>query len=354
MIWLKTIFIFNIATVSNVIQNNYESMNFETANKSFNEASVDEELIPITIRKKSPNTSYGMTLSVPKPNLTKRSSFPIVTSVEIGSPAEESGLKKTDEIVEVNGNKTFQQTDAKVTGFIRNSDGVLQLLVRRNKENTEVTPTIQNQPAAENSTDQGLKDKRDGRQLIYENLTDDENNENTQPDKIEISSSKIQVDSKSLEDSNSAEPVPRLCRVRAYESTLGFVVLASKKKLGVFKVSEIVPNSSAYHSGLRNGDFVIEINGINVQSMSYQDLIKLIKAKKEDDNLQMLVADETTLEWYSKRNTPINSSMVKKITYIETILQEEMDKNVVDSSNTTNRESQSSFDSNNKIDTNET
>jgi C-terminal processing protease CtpA/Prc len=121
-------------------------------------------------------------------------------------------------------------------------------------------------------------------------------------------------------------PIPRLCRVRAYEEQLGFTIAGSKTNRGVFKISDVAPNSPAAHSGLQNDDYLIEISGVNVESMNYSDVVSFIKSKKQDDDLQLLVADRATLLWYKSKRIPISSQIVPKMQYIETLLKEELDR----------------------------
>ena len=84
------------------------------------------------------------------------------------------------------------------------------------------------------------------------------------------------------------------------------------------------PNSPAAHSGLHNDDYIIEISGVNVESMNYIDVVNLIKAKKLEDDLQLLVADRATIQWYKSQRVPISSQVVPKMQYIETLLNEEL------------------------------
>ncbi|CAF0956513.1 unnamed protein product, partial [Brachionus calyciflorus] len=121
-------------------------------------------------------------------------------------------------------------------------------------------------------------------------------------------------------------PIPRLCRVRAYEEQLGFTVSGSKSSKGVFKVSDIAANSAAANSGLKNDDFIIEVSGVNVENLDYNDLVNYIKEKKKEDDLQLLVADRATLDWYKQKKIPISSQIVPKMQYIETLLKEELDR----------------------------
>ncbi len=119
-------------------------------------------------------------------------------------------------------------------------------------------------------------------------------------------------------------PVPRLCRVRAYEEQLGFTVSSAKNNKGVFKVNDIMANSPAAHSGLLNDDYIIEISGRPVENMDYNEVVRFIKAKKTEDDLQLLVADKSTLNWYRGKKIQISSQIIPKMQYIETLLKDEL------------------------------
>lgn len=144
----------------------------------------------------------------------------------------------------------------------------------------------------------------------------------------QVQSSPISRRSSSSYTLPSDAPIPRLCRVRAYEQQLGFTIAGSKANKGVFKISDVSPNSPADHSGLKNEDYIIEISGQNVQSMQYAEVVELIKARKQEDDLQLLVADRQTLDWYKAKKLPIASQVVPKMQYIETLLNEELDRDV--------------------------
>ena len=128
-------------------------------------------------------------------------------------------------------------------------------------------------------------------------------------------------------------PIPRLCRVRAYEDQLGFIVAGSKQHNGVFRIDDVKPNSPAAHSGLLNDDYLIEISGVNVESMTYNEVIDYIKERKQEDDLQLLVADKATIQWYKAKKIPISSQIVPKMQYIETLLKEELQADLSEQSN---------------------
>lgn len=105
--------------------------------------------------------------------------------------------------------------------------------------------------------------------------------------------------------------MPRLCRVIAKDKQLGFTVMGSRANPGIFKINDIIPNSPAARSGLQNDDLIIEISGINVELKDYAEVIELIKVKKAEDDLELLVADRETLNWHKSRHIPISSQLMK-------------------------------------------
>jgi len=151
-----------------------------------------------------------------------------------------------------------------------------------------------------------------------------EDNSFSEPHKSGPTSTPLSQRSKSSFNLPRDAPIPRLCRVRAYEEQLGFTVAGSKTNRGVFKVNDVTPNSPAAHSGLINDDQIIEISGVNVTSMTYNEVIDYIKERKQEDDLQLLVADKPTVLWYAAKKIPISSQIVPKMQYIETLLKEEL------------------------------
>lgn len=97
------------------------------------------------------------------------------------------------------------------------------------------------------------------------------------------------------------------------------------------------PNSPAAHAGLQNDDYIIEISGQNVQNMQYSEVVEYIKAKKQEDDLQLLVADRLTLDWYKNKKLPIASQIVPKMQYIETLLKEELERDASAATDDVNR-----------------
>ena len=103
-------------------------------------------------------------------------------------------------------------------------------------------------------------------------------------------------------------PVPRLCRIRKRGdySGYGFNLQSSETRSGQF-IGKVEEGSPAQSAGLREGDRIIEVNGVNVTSESHQEVVARIRTQEEETTF--LVVDEETEEFYSKRNIEVNSSM---------------------------------------------
>ena len=85
-------------------------------------------------------------------------------------------------------------------------------------------------------------------------------------------------------------------------------------------VSDIAKNSPASVCGLRDGDHVIEVNGTNVETLTYETILGKIKLHMERHDLELLVLDKKSLRWYRERNYPITSRTIPTIVHIEPII----------------------------------
>lgn len=358
------------------------------------------DIILCTIKRREDNPSIGLTLS-PSLNQQARSLsrastttnedqkqtnlLPVITSVEPGTPAEQSGLRAGDLVLEIDGKSTHRQPNSVIGSWIRSAGNSIEFTISREKRVNEdqvlkesakriteavLVGAISKLPEQQSSPKR--LSRKDSASLNSTRTTSQQNSPQFTHSEIKMSSSKlhdgsfVQEQSPNLSNrarnqsepainemlkqqsetsfSNHAQsspmskrssssynlprdaPIPRLCRVRAYEEQLGFTVAGSKSSRGVFKVNDISPNSPAAHSGLQNDDYIIEISGVSVEEMDYNDVVSFIREKKMDDDLQLLVADRLTLQWYKQKKIPISSQVVPRMQYIETLLKEELEK----------------------------
>ncbi|XP_078415160.1 Na(+)/H(+) exchange regulatory cofactor NHE-RF3-like [Cetorhinus maximus] len=93
-------------------------------------------------------------------------------------------------------------------------------------------------------------------------------------------------------------PKPRLCHLVKGSSGYGFQIYSITDEPGIY-IQEVVPEDVGYKAGIRDGDMVIEVNGINIEKVSYEDVLLKIKEKKSEVTLLVMNKKEY---WHCKDN----------------------------------------------------
>ncbi|XP_073351354.1 Na(+)/H(+) exchange regulatory cofactor NHE-RF2 [Pagrus major] len=91
----------------------------------------------------------------------------------------------------------------------------------------------------------------------------------------------------------TSELKPRLCLMVKVETGYGFHLHGEKGKSGQF-IRKVEPGSPAEESGLRAGDRVVAVNGVNVEKETHHQVVQRIKAL--DNETRLLVVDHETHE----------------------------------------------------------
>ena len=91
-------------------------------------------------------------------------------------------------------------------------------------------------------------------------------------------------------------------------------------------ISNIAKHSSAAICGLRDGDHIIEVNGTNIQTLTYETILNKIKSHMEQQDLELLVLDKKSVRWYRERKYPITSQTLPTILRIEPIVNDPKSK----------------------------
>ncbi|TDH02798.1 hypothetical protein EPR50_G00156440 [Perca flavescens] len=91
----------------------------------------------------------------------------------------------------------------------------------------------------------------------------------------------------------ASERKPRLCVMAKAESGYGFHLHGEKGKSGQF-IRKVEPGSPAEATGLRAGDRVVAVNGVNVEKETHHQVVQRIKAV--DNETRLLVVDHETYE----------------------------------------------------------
>ncbi|CAH8495812.1 unnamed protein product [Heterobilharzia americana] len=106
----------------------------------------------------------------------------------------------------------------------------------------------------------------------------------------------------------------RLCTIHKWDnySGYGFSLQATKGKIGHY-ITEVDHKSPAYAAGLRDEDFVVEVNGINVVAEQHQSVVQRIL--KDPLKVSLLVLDPDSKSYFEMSSIPMDSSMmnVKKM-----------------------------------------
>ncbi|BFZ05033.1 hypothetical protein BsWGS_08074 [Bradybaena similaris] len=93
--------------------------------------------------------------------------------------------------------------------------------------------------------------------------------------------------------------VPRLCHVVKWKDFqgYGFNLHAEKGKAGQF-IGKVDENSPAEAAGLKEGDRIVEVNGINIGNENHQQVVARIKSG--GDETRLLVVDTEADDWHKE------------------------------------------------------
>nr|CAB3266348.1 Na(+)/H(+) exchange regulatory cofactor NHE-RF1 [Phallusia mammillata] len=221
-------------------------------------------------------TGYGFHLHGEKGKTGQR-----IRKVEDDSPAEHAGLKEGDRIVAVNGKNMEKSSHQEVVARIKEKSGETNLLVV-DKEADKVF------------TDKGI--------AITEELLVNGASPDPEP---------VATETKKVEDvtppQNDDELRPRLCKLTRKDAGYGFNLHSEKGKVGRF-IRSCDPGSAAEEAGLKSGDRIIEINGVNMETEKHSQVVQAIK--DSGNNVDILVVDAKADEHFkSCKVTPTSQHL---------------------------------------------
>lgn len=101
---------------------------------------------------------------------------------------------------------------------------------------------------------------------------------------------------------------PRLCHVVKWEdfAGYGFNLHAEKGKAGQF-IGKVDDNSPAEASGLKEGDRIVEVNGVNIGNENHQQVVNRIRSGGEETRL--LVVDSATDSWFKDQKMVVKGEL---------------------------------------------
>ncbi|NXA04419.1 NHRF1 protein, partial [Sapayoa aenigma] len=192
--------------------------------------------------------------------------------VEAGSPAERSGLRAGDRLLEVDGENVERESHQQVVERIRAAAGSVSLLV--------VDSTAEEQLPKRGGA--GAEPSVVGEQAA--------------PVPVPVPAPAEPV-AREPSSGNQRELRPRLCHMKKGPDGYGFNLHSDKSRPGQY-VRAVDPNSPAEAAGLAPQDRIIEVNGVCMEGKQHSDVVAAIKAG--GDETKLLVVDVLTDEFFKK------------------------------------------------------
>jgi C-terminal processing protease CtpA/Prc len=216
--------------VANSLQQPPAAIGDKAADLSVPMHTPQNQIINSTMRRIVNYDGFGLSISTPNSKSTNRIPVPFVTRVEPGSPAELAGLKENDQIVQINGKSTYEQTSEFIANSIKNSKDEVDLVISR-----DMSKVPQQQQQAQPKSAEPVRSTTP-LNIIKSEMSMSSSKINTSLLTPELEQL-VNMSSSNETKLPSDAPVPRLCRVRSCEPSLGFAVSGSKQYPGIFKVS---------------------------------------------------------------------------------------------------------------------
>uniref|UniRef100_A0A3Q3B769 Na(+)/H(+) exchange regulatory cofactor NHE-RF n=1 Tax=Kryptolebias marmoratus TaxID=37003 RepID=A0A3Q3B769_KRYMA len=199
-----------------------------------------------------------------------------IRKVDPGSSADLAGLRPGDRLVEVNGENVEKETHHQVVNRICEVSHRTRLLV------------------VDRETDEYLRSRG---LACTEELAVEMGTLSPRPSPIKM-----------LAKKPADELLPRLCHLLKEEHGYGFNLQSDKKRGGQI-VRAVDPDSPAERAGVRSGDRIVEVNGVNTRGLRHSEVVALIKSEGEE--VRLLVVDQETDELFHGLGITPTSSHIK-------------------------------------------
>uniref|UniRef100_A0A8C1GPJ8 PDZ domain-containing protein n=1 Tax=Cyprinus carpio TaxID=7962 RepID=A0A8C1GPJ8_CYPCA len=208
----------------------------------------------------------------------------LIRKIEPGSPADLSGLRSGDRVVEVNGENVEGETHQQVVQRILEVEHRTRLLV------------------VDRVTDEFLKFHglpcTEDRAIEMGSLSSRSSSASSPRfTAVLVFLFSLQEETVLEEDVVTKDLRPRLCHMTIGEQGYGFNLHCKKSHVGQF-IRSVDPDSPAERAGLRPRDRIIEVNDTSIEGLCHAEVVALIRAGGTDTRL--LVVDPDTDELFSR------------------------------------------------------
>lgn len=208
-----------------------------------------------------------------------------IRDINTGSSAERAGLKNMDRLVAVEGQDIAEDNHEQVVDKIRQAGNKCCLLV------------------VDADTDAMYKTAGVSPMLFWEEMKDSASPPSyTEALHLPAPSATLAGGKEEEEDEEEEELKPKLCQMQKPPAGYGFH-LHGIQGLGGQSITQVVRGGAADRAGLQDGDFVVEVNSVNVENSSHEQAVDLIS--KSGSSLELLVATKSVYDRLKARGVAV-------------------------------------------------
>ncbi|XP_067890300.1 Na(+)/H(+) exchange regulatory cofactor NHE-RF3 isoform X2 [Heterodontus francisci] len=200
-----------------------------------------------------------------------------IRDIDPNSPAEKSGLLDGDLLIAVNGNVVDHLDHESLVDKIK-------------KSGNKTTFLVVDRPTNELYKQAGISPI-----CYWEEVYGSHQS-------VEIEESQ-----ESQKSRDSPKHSPKLCHLTKRSEGYGFTLNGIKGVQGQF-IKQVVEGSIAEEAGLEVNDILIEVNGVNVEADTHEELVEKIKCS--GDKLSMLVIGKEGYGHFKATNTPTSPTVI--------------------------------------------
>lgn len=241
------------------------------------------------------NDGYGFLLKE-EPMLSGH----FIRDIDRGSPAERAGLKDMDRLVAVDGKEVDGFSHEQVVDCIRMSGRHCTLLV------------------VDKETDQMYKKGNVSPMLFWEEMK----SLALPPSYNEAVTTPAAVRPPSPIQDRDDDLKPKLCKMEKTSAGYGFHLNGIQGVCGQY-IKEVVKGGAADRAGLEDDDMVVEVDGVNVEKSSHEEVVALIR--RSGSSLEMLVVSRSVHERLTAKGVSITRALLGETSYAQVHTPETME-----------------------------
>ncbi|XP_068457884.1 Na(+)/H(+) exchange regulatory cofactor NHE-RF3 [Clinocottus analis] len=221
--------------------------------------------------------------------------------IDRGGQAEKAGLKEMDRLVAVDGKEVESCSHHQLVDRIKQSGNNCCLLV------------------VDKDTDQMYKLAKVSPLVFLEGMKES----NSPPSYREALNLPAPVRASPSVQSRTEELKPKLCKMEKASTGYGFHLNGIQGVSG-HSIQEVVRSGVADKAGLEDDNIVVEVNGVNVEQSSHEEVVDMIRSS--GSSLEMLVADKSVYNQLKAQGVSITRLLLGETSHAQVHTAEEEEK----------------------------